>query len=78
MSTQAIQSLDALGHDLASRAIVRNSFPRCIFDGNAKGKGKFGTGIATSPIAWAVPNSNKRGRDHSTLEHKKKVSANQG
>ena len=69
---------DALGHDLASRAIGRSSFPISISDGDVRGKGKVGIGIATSPTAWAVPNSNKAGRDGSASEHKKRVSANQG
>ena len=59
MSTQVIQSLDALGRDLAGRAMGCSSFPRSIFDGDYRGKGKVGIGIATSPTAWAVPNSNR-------------------
>ena len=78
MSTQVIQSLDALGHDLASRAIGRSSFPIIISDGDVRGKGKVEIGIATSPTAWVVPNSNKGGRDGNALEHRKRVSANQG
>ena len=46
MSTQVIQSSYALGHDLASRAIVRSSFPRSISDGNVRGNEKAGTKIA--------------------------------
>ena len=63
---------DALGHDLAGRAIGRSSFPISISDGDVRGKGKAGTGIVTSPT------SNKGGRDGSALEHKKRVSTNQG
>ena len=73
-----IQSSDALGHDLATKAIVRSSFLRSIYDGEVKGKGKSRTRIDTSPIAWVVQNSNKGGRDGNTLEHKKRVSVNQG
>ena len=51
MSTYVIQSSDALGHDLASRAIVRSFFPRSIFDDDVRGKGKAGMKIASSPIA---------------------------
>ena len=73
-----IQSSDALGHNLASRAIDRSSFPISISDGDDKGKGKVGIGIDTSQTACVVPNSSKGGRDGSALEHRKSVSANQG
>ena len=63
MSTKLIQSSDALGHDLAGKAIGRSSFPRSIFDGDVRGKGKVGAGIDTSPTAWAVLNSSKGERD---------------
>ena len=78
MSTQVIQFSNSLGHDLASRAISRSFFPRSISNGEVKGKGKVRIGIAISPIAWVIPNSNKGGRDGSTFEHRKSVLANQG
>ena len=51
LSTQVIQYSDALGHDLASRAAIRSSFPRSTSDGDVIGKGKVGIEIVTSPIA---------------------------
>ena len=66
-----IQSLDALGYDLAGRAISHSYFLRSVSDGDVRGKGKAGSGIATSPTAWAVPNSSKRGKDGSALDHRK-------
>ena len=73
-----IQSSDAIGHDLVGKAISRSSFSISISYGVVRGKGKVGTGIATSPAAWVVPNSNKGGRDDSALEHGKRVLVNQG
>ena len=73
-----IQSSDALGHDLVGRAIGRSSFSRSISDGDVIGKGKAGTRIATSPIAWTILNFSKGGKYGSTLEHRKRESTNQG
>ena len=50
-SPKVIQSLDALGHDLAGRVIGHNSFPISISGDNVRGKGKVGVGIATYPDA---------------------------
>ena len=51
LSTQVIQSSDALSHDLAGKAIVRSYFPRSVSNGYVRGKEKVGTKITRSPIA---------------------------
>ena len=69
---------NALGHDLVDITIGHSYFPISISDGDVRGNEKARERIATSPTAWAIPNSSNGERDGNALEHRKRVSANQG